>query len=75
MVLREVMFIFSDLASKIRAFAHSACNGETCIETGASAQIVLLVLCMKFDILRHSNEMSECLDCSCSIVFLCIFET
>ena len=56
---KEMKLVMLDLTSKVGAFAHTACNGHTCTETGPLGCFHFLVLCSKLDIFRYCNKMGE----------------
>jgi len=67
--------IVLDLMGKVGAFAHPACNGNAHIKIRSLADLVLLVPCVKFDVLGHSNKLCNHLKCTPRLAPLCIFET
>jgi hypothetical protein len=58
-ILQEVELNVSDLASKVRASAHPACNGHARLEAWLFACLVCLVTHAKFDILGHCNKVGK----------------
>ena len=75
MVLHQMYYIVSDLTGKVGAFAHPTCNGNARIKIRLLADLVLLILRTKFDVLGHSNELCNHLKCTPYLAPLCIFET
>jgi len=72
-MLEEIMFIMSDLASKIWALAHPACSGNACTKTRPFAS-TCPVACMKVDIQRYRNKMTKTLYCIFGAVPFSILE-
>ena len=71
----EIQLIVSNLAGKVRALAHPACNCHACTETWLFAHVLLLIPLAKFNILGHSNKMRKHLYYMRCLVLFNILET
>ena len=74
-MLEEMQLIMPYLTGEVVALAHLACNGKTCTEIGLFTCVLVLVACMKFNILQNSNKMGKGLDCIGCVVSLDVLET